>query len=379
MRQTLKIQAKGLFLPLRTTFKQASATRNVGESIWCEVSRGQYTGYGEGCPRKYVTQETVKSGLKWIKEKIATVAINCFSLASLKEWIRDNSHLIDLHPAAFCAIETALLDLFAKEKGQSVEQLLGLTAPKRTYTYTAVLGAGSQEAFKSLLQRYVALGFQDFKVKTTGNFVEDQSKLAMIHQVANYRIRLDANNYWKGQTKRAIDHLSALKPLLFAVEEPITPKNYKTLGRISRALTLPIIVDESLCNLQDLQKLAAIKGQFIANLKVSKMGGIIRTIELIHALQEREFPIIIGAHVGETSILTRAGMCVAQIAKESLVAQEGGFGALLLEKDQVRPSLTIGQQGKINLYQRYPMPNSNGIINIPIGKWNQGWGLHPIC
>lgn len=377
MEKTVKIQVKGLFLPLRTTFKQASATRNVGESIWCEVSRGQYTGYGEGCPRIYVTNETVATGLKWLKEKKATISSNCFSLASLKDWIRENSQLIDLHPAAFCAIETALLDLFAKEKGQSVEVLLGLTAPKKNYTYTAIVGVSTPDKFKNLLQRYVALGFQDFKVKASGNFAADQSKLAMIHQLANYRIRLDANNYWKGQSEKAIKYLSRLKQLLFAVEEPIAPKNYTALGRISRTLALPIIVDESLCNLRDLLKLDAIKGQFIANLKVSKVGGIIRTIELIHALQQRGLPIIIGAHVGETSILTRAGMCVAQIANESLVAQEGGFGALLLEKDQVRPSLTIGQQGKINLYQPYKIPNLNGIINISIGKWNHGWGLTP--
>lgn len=63
MKKTLKIQRKGLFLPLRTTFKQASATRNIGERIWCEVSRGEYNGLEEGCPRKYVTNETVANGL----------------------------------------------------------------------------------------------------------------------------------------------------------------------------------------------------------------------------------------------------------------------------------------------------------------------------
>ena len=223
MKKTLKIESKGLFLSLRTTFKQASATRNIGESIWCEVSRGPHRGFGEGCPRKYVTNETIESGLKWIREKKHTIITNCFSLASLKEWIQENSQLIDRHPAAFCAIETALLDLFAKEKSQSVEALLGLTAPKRTYTYTAVLGDSTPDKFKSLLQRYLALGFQDFKVKASGNLVEDKHKLTMIHQFSNYRIRLDANNYWKGQSELAINYLADLRQLLFAVEEPIEP------------------------------------------------------------------------------------------------------------------------------------------------------------
>lgn len=379
--KTLKIKVKGLFLPLRTTFKQASATRNVGESIWCEVSRGEHTGYGEGCPRKYVTNETVAGGVAWLEEKTPSIAIHCFSLATLKSWIQENGLLIDRHPAAFCAVETALLDLFAKEKGQSVEELLGLAKPMRTHTYTAVLGDSSKAKFKHLLQRYLGLGFQDFKVKANGNFFEDQSKLAMLHQIcqqnqlANYRVRLDANNLWKGQKELAINYLTALKSMLFAVEEPIAPKKYIALEEIGEVLALPIILDESLCNMQDLERIKQTKGKFIANLKVSKVGGIIRSIELIKALQKSGLPIIIGAHVGETSILTRAGMCGAQAASESLVAQEGGFGTLLLEKDQVKPSLTIGKQGKINLYQHCMLPSSNGAINVPIGQWNQGWGL----
>lgn len=380
----MHIKCKGLFLPLRTTFKQASATRNFGESIWCEISRGGYIGYGEGCPRKYVTQETVASGLEWLAGIEKSVQQNCQSLPRLKNWMHENATLIDQHPAAFCAIETALLDLFAKEKGQSVEGLLGLIAPQKVYTYTAILGDAKPEKFKALLRRYLSIGFTDFKVKLNGNFREDQQKLKALHQfcqekkVPNYRIRLDANNYWKEDIELAINYLALLKKPFLGIEEPIAPKNFWGLASISTALDLPIILDESLCNLQDLDQLDTHKGQYIANLKVSKMGGILRTIKLIHALQAKNMPIIIGAHVGETSILTRAGMLVAQVAGDSLVAQEGGFGTLLLEKDPIRPSLTIGSTGKINLYQSCPLPSSNGIIPIAKGQWNQGWGLRPV-
>ena len=381
MSKTLQLKVQPLHIPLRTTFKQASSTRNLGESIWCEAHRGNLTGYGEGCPRIYVTNETVETGLLWLTEKLSELVNERGSLAALKIWMADNRTSIDQHPAAFCAIETALLDLFAREKGLNVEALLGLTPPQNVYQYTAVLGDSSEEKFQALVQRYLSMGFTDFKVKVNGQLAEDQQKLKNIqllcqkNKVTNYRIRLDANNLWAGQTNIAINYLAQLEGSFLGIEEPIEPKNYPALSQISKALNIPIILDESLCNLTDLAKLNKVSGQFIANLKVSRIGGVLRTLELIAALKKANKNIIIGAHVGETSVLTRAGMLVAKAASQNLMAQEGGFGTILLEKDRVYPSLTLGARGKIDLTKPYPIKTVEKVIDILPDNWDKGWGL----
>ncbi len=381
MSKTLQLKVCPLHVPLRTTFKQASSTRNLGESIWCEAQRDHLTGLGEGCPRIYVTQETVETGLVWLNERLPELAHQCDSLAALKKWITDNRAIIDQHPAAFCAVETALLDLFAREKGQSVEALLGLTAPQNVYQYTAVLGDSSEEKFKALIQRYLSMGFTDFKVKVNGQLKTDQQKLKNIQllcqekKVPNYRIRLDANNLWARKTTTAIAYLSQLNGPFLGIEEPIAPKNYPDLSQISEALNIPIILDESLCNLTDLANLNQVNGQFIANLKVSRIGGILRTLELIDTLKKLNKHIIIGAHVGETSVLTRAGMLAAQAARPQLMAQEGGFGTILLAKDMVTPSLTLGAGGTIDLTKPYISKVSDKIVTTPLDNWKLGWGL----
>lgn len=377
----LQLTIQPLHIPLRTTFKQASSTRNVGESIWCEASRANLTGYGEGCPRIYVTNETVATGLDWLQAITTEIINQCHTLEALKRWTVENRNQIDQHPAAFCAIETALLDLFAREKKQSVEALLGLSAPQTTYQYTAVLGDSSEEKFKALVQRYLAMGFKDFKVKVNGQLVIDQQKLKNIkllcqkNQIDNYRIRLDVNNLWAGKPNIAIDYLAQLHSPFLGVEEPLEPKNYLALSKISEALNLPIILDESLCTLTDLANLNQVSGQFIANLKVSRVGGILRTLELIKKLKKAGREIIIGAHVGETSVLTRAGMLAANAAGNHLIAQEGGFGSILLEKDKMYPSLTLGAGGKIDLSIPYSIKNGEKTMTIPIEHWDLGWGL----
>lgn len=168
---SLEIQAKALFIPLLTTFKQASSVRNLGASIWCEVNRGHLNGLGEGCPRIYATGEKVASALEWIYEYLNIFQNECTTLSNLTNWISDNRKLIDQHPAAFCAIETALLDLFAKENNQSVESLIGLANPERSYYYTAILGDSNKEAFIKLVKRYIATGLSDFKVKIMGELI----------------------------------------------------------------------------------------------------------------------------------------------------------------------------------------------------------------
>ena len=59
--------------------------------------------------------------------------------------------------------------------------------------------------------------------------------------------------------------------------------------------------------------------------------------------------VIIGAQVGETSTLTRAGLTVMQAARPSLVAAEGAFGTHLLREDLTTESLMFDDRGVLTV------------------------------
>ena len=59
--------------------------------------------------------------------------------------------------------------------------------------------------------------------------------------------------------------------------------------------------------------------------------------------------MIVGAQVGETSLLTRAALTVARAAGDLLVGQEGAFGTLLLERDVCDPPLMFGKAGVLDI------------------------------
>ncbi|MFT4534441.1 MAG: L-alanine-DL-glutamate epimerase-like enolase superfamily enzyme [Saprospiraceae bacterium] len=378
----LKITVSSLRLPLKTSFKQVSSVRNHGESIWVTATRGNKTGFGEGCPRDYVTGENIESCLMWAGSKKAKLEKECVDLLALKEFEASTEVEIDKNPAAWCGIETALLDLFAKEQVINVEKLLGLSPPTACYQYSAILGDSDQSKFRQLIEQYLKWGFWDFKIKLNGDLKLDQQKLEILQdycdkaKVDNYRIRLDANNLWSGNTSAAIAHLSQLSALLLGIEEPVEPKNPLALQKISNELNTSVILDESLCNLSDLKAYEDLQGKYIANIKVSRVGGVLRGLKMVAALKKQNWRIIIGAHVGETSIMTRAGMCLAQAAGENLIGHEGGFGLILLENEPVTPSLMFGAKGQLDLSKKYVLQTKDGTQEFPIKSWNHGWGLN---
>ena len=88
--------------------------------------------------------------------------------------------------------------------------------------------------------------------------------------------------------------------------------------------------------------------RWIANIRVSKMGGLLRSLDVVAAARQAGLGIIVGAQVGETSLLTRAALTVAQAAGPALVAQEGAFGTHLLQRDVCDPPVMFGAGGVLD-------------------------------
>jgi L-alanine-DL-glutamate epimerase-like enolase superfamily enzyme len=382
MMQPLRIEAEPLRLNLKTTVRHASAVRNKGESILVQAKRNEKTGYGEGCPRVYVAGDDLEASLVWIKKKFSSGKVNFGTLAELKQWIEDNKKEIDNYPSAWCAIEVAMLDLLSREKGCTVEKILGLKDGKLCGRYTAVLGEDPKRKYTALLAKYLIRGISDFKVKLSGNLKRDIEKIDILeelsvqHHVTSIRIRLDANNLWKDRCDEAIDYTMMLGTgRVFAMEEPVGAKNAKDISKFSTATGLPVILDESLCTLDDLSPYRKMAGSFIANIKVSKVGGLIRALKMIEELKKLDWPIIIGCHVGETSLLTRAALVVSGAAGNSLLAHEGAFGDYLVEREPVSPMLRFGHHGLLDLNSPYSLETDQGLKIISTENWKIGLGM----
>ena len=338
-----------LAIPFKQAFTHATVSRSCTESILvkAEFSNG-IVGVGEGCPRQYVTRETIQTARKFFEfhrqewEKFRSVN-------DLQSWMTTNSQSIDENPASWCAVELALFDGWGQEHRQSIESLLGLPELSGQFQYSAVLGTENMVSFEKQARQFLALEFFDFKVKLTGNFEYDRQKIEFLKHLSikNLRIRLDANNLWNSAPE-VVTYLEGLDYPFFAIEEPLQVGDYDGCRHISQHLGLPIVLDECFLRIEQLNHLQNDPQTWILNIRISKMGGILRSLAIATQAEAMGLPIIIGAQVGETSILTRAALTVANQYPKILLAQEGAFGTYLLEHDITDRPLMFGQGGRLD-------------------------------
>jgi L-Ala-D/L-Glu epimerase len=341
------IDASLLSIPFNAAFKHASATRSTTEALWVEATmQSGVVGFGEGCPREYVSAETVATARDFVAAFRNQWLTHICDVHSLSEWVRLNSRAIDQNPAAWTAVELALLDAFGKERGCSIEALLRLEPLAGQFRYTAVLGDGSIDRFQAQLSRYLQLGFREFKIKLSGVMERDLRKVRALSEsgLTGDAVRADANNLW-ADLDVAAAHLEALDYRFIAIEEPLGPNDYAGLGQLAQRLDTRVILDEGCLREDQLDGLPGPSTTWIVNLRVSKMGGLLRSLQLLRSIRDRDLGLILGAHVGETSILTRAALTIATCANDILLAQEGAFGTHLLGSDVAQPPLMFGVGG----------------------------------
>ncbi|MDB5257413.1 MAG: hypothetical protein JWM14_2108 [Chitinophagaceae bacterium] len=350
------ISLKKLNIPFKVSFKHTSAERSVTQSIWVTaVSTSGNVGHGEGCPREYVTNESLDTAAVFFDTYQTSLIDQIHDLDSLTSWLLEHKKEIDKNPAAWCAIELALLDLIAQDNKQSIESTLGLDPISQPFQYTAVLGDSSLEVFTGQLERYLAMGFSDFKIKISGNIETDNQKLFLFNQYdqQKIRVRLDANNIW-ATAEAAITYIKALSYPIFAIEEPLSAGQYEALNTIAETCGIKIILDESFLNADDFEKISGPAAHWIINLRVSKMGGLLRSLLLVKQARQLGISLIVGAQVGETSLLTRAALTVSNGARDVIIAQEGAFGTLLLQQDICDPPLMFKEKGILNFIPSSP-------------------------
>lgn len=224
--------------------------------------------------------------------------------------------------------------------------LLGGTPLSGPFRYSAVLGGEKFSSFEKQLRQYLAAGFIDFKLKVMGDLDADRERVAALTAAGTpgLRVRLDANNRWH-RVDEACEYIQSLQGSFTALEEPLRVGDYEGCRALSRHCGVPIILDESFVNVGQFPLIEGEPSLWILNIRVSKMGGLLRACTVAVRAKAAGIPIVVGAQVGETSILTRVALVVADRYRDILIAQEGAVGTHLLEYDLCEPPLVFGRGG----------------------------------
>jgi len=343
-------------IPFRFSFAHASAVRKKTQTLWIRLYSGKgNSGMGESCPREYVTGETPVGCVSELQRQMRNFCVKVNDVKSLLDWILKNKKWIDNNPAAFCALEIAFLDLLGKELKKDAGEIYILIHKNLIFKETAiiqnqkikgtaVLGKMSFGYLYTLSLLYKVLGFKDFKYKLSGNYNLDKKVLRLFSKKM-YTVRIDANNYWKDPDEAA-DYMNEIGSV-FAAEEPVSASDWKSLHKFYHKTKIPVILDESIKNTDDFKKLNKSECQWILNVRISKMGGLIRSLVFSMNANQKGFQIVLGSHVGETSLLAATEKILYEFSGIDFLFYEGAFSNFLLEYDPFVPKIRMGFGGTV--------------------------------
>lgn len=341
-----------LGIPFVESFRHSARERACSDSVVVRVEdETGVEGFGEGAPRPYVTGESADTMLDHLSRAlwpgVIGRALPCVSdedgLGAIEAMIPQVDVPGIVAPnASRAALELAILDCVLRRQRMSLGQVL--QAQRRRVVYSGVLAAGSLEKAVQQARQARLVGLRHVKVKVGAG--DDVARVRAIREVMGPEVslRVDANGAWT--LERALEVLAAIAPLdVVLVEQPLPRGPAAELKRLRQASPIPVMADESVVTLADAEALIDAQAVDYVNVRVSKCGGLWRSLAIARRATRAGIRVQVGCQVGETAILSAAGRHLAACL-EDVAFVEGSYGTLLLAEDVSADGVRFGHRGE---------------------------------
>lgn len=325
-------------IPMKRAFKHALSERTVADSILVRLADDVgNVGWGEIKPRPYVTGESLRSVLEVAGPELGSALQGeSFDDAdAVADWLREAATRGARNLATLCGFDLALIDLAGQTLGFEAASLLGgQTQPE--LPPGVIIGF---EIPTDNLGRYCATlrlaGRKHIKVKV--GLDDDRERLEIITDVfKDLPLRIDANAAWAGdEAIERLRELSVAAPIE-SVEQPVPAADLDSLRKIRQATGLKVMADESVCTIEDAQRLIAEDAVDIFNVRLGKNGGLIASLALCDRAREAEIGLHLGTMVAETGLLSRASEVFGRCVQGFACLDGKGQSSFLLEVDILR-------------------------------------------
>lgn len=221
--------------------------------------------------------------------------------------VAGRDHGVRGHPMAVAAVEGALVDLALRRAGRSLAAALGATRHRVDTTAVVDLATGVDELLERVAAA-VALGHRSVKLKVRPG--ADVGPLRAVRSTwPALAVAADANGAYAGDP----DAVLALDRLGLAyLEQPLDPDDLVGHAALTRRLTTPVALDESVPSPGAVAAALALGAADVVNLKPARLGGLAAAVEAHRLLVEAGVPAFVGGllelGVGRATALAVAGL-----------------------------------------------------------------------
>ena len=321
------VRARRLDIPMRRAFGIAGGAQELARNVLVEITLASgVRGWGEAAPLPPFNGETQDEALAAIAKagpELAGEDVRAWRRLAERIWSLSSS------ASAACALETAVFDALARANGTSLRLFFGGAEEELVTDITITTGTAEEAGGDALAHA----AFSTLKIKVGGREGHDvELDVARVLAVSaarpDARLLLDANG---GLSMDEALHLArelrarGVVPALF--EQPIAAGagagagTWEALAEIRAKSGLPIAIDESVTQAEDVIAAYRAGAADAANVKLMK-SGIARALDIVAATRACGLLPMIGGMV-EARLAMGTSACLA--------AGLGGFAFIDLD------------------------------------------------
>lgn len=297
----MKLTATPFELELRHPFTIAKFSRTSTPIMLVELQYEGLIGFGEASMVPYMGEnmETAsaflgKLDLSWLK-----YPFNYDEIVAYLDSVASGN------PNIKAAIDIALHDLQGKIENKPCHQIFNAELAKMPVT-SITIGIDTSEVVRKKVEE--AEPCRVIKVKLGRD--TDKELIQTIRSVSDKPLYVDANQGWADR-EEGLDKVFWLQEQgVVLIEQPMAKENIDDNAWITERSPIPIIGDESVQRLADVEKA---KGVYHGiNMKLMKSAGMHEGHKMILKAKELGLTVLIGC-MSETSISTLAGAALAPL------------------------------------------------------------------
>ena len=287
---------------LKEQFTLSVSSRTTTPAVMVEVEIDGLTGYGEASLPPYLLEDQ-KSVIEFLKKVNLSTYKTQADINLILDYV-DN--LSERNNAAKAAIDIALHDLAAKQKNIPLYQYLNVG--KRNDIYTSfTIGITESEKIKQKIDAASEYKFLKIKLGT----LNDKEIVSTIRKHTVKPLFVDVNQGWTDKYF-ALDMISWLSEQnVLLIEQPLPKDKIENTSWLTERSSLPIIADEAVQGLSDLEKIKDIYSG--VNIKLMKAGGIRQAYYMMQRAKELNLKIMLGC-MTETSCAITAASHLSSLA-----------------------------------------------------------------
>lgn len=297
----MKLSYQPFGLELKHPFTIAKFSRTSTPIMLVQLAHEGYIGYGEASMVPYMG-ESHESAAAFLNKVDVSQFKFPFDFEAIINYL---DSLEPGNPAIKAAIDIALHDLEGKLLNKSCWQLAGSNPalmPVTSYT----IGMDTPEVFLKKVKE--AEGFKVIKVKLGRD--TDKELINIIRSVTQVPIYVDANQGWTDRQK-SLEMCHWLQEQgVVLIEQPMLKTDTESNAWLTQHSPIPIIGDEAVQRLGDVEKAAGIYHGI--NVKLMKSAGMYEGRQMILKAKQLGLKVLIGC-MSETSCASLAAAALAPL------------------------------------------------------------------